>query len=174
MKKKNIVHVLLSAAGALMLVNCAGNAPPGKFTQPIPTQSLPTAGDRVSVQLNAQPGVAITAHEQERLRGKIEAKINGKKANNPSSRAPKNFETVVTLNKYDKGNQFARAMLTGLGQAKIQSQVQLYESSPRQKVGDFELNKTFAWGGLYGGFTGMEQIEDGFASGVAEAVTTGK
>ncbi len=37
-------------------------------------------------------------------------------------------------------------MLAGLGQAKIQSQIQLYETSPRQKVGDFELNKTFAWG----------------------------
>jgi hypothetical protein len=36
---------------------------------------------------------------------------------------------------------------------------------------DFDLQKTFAWGGIYGASTSMEQIEDTFADGVAATVT---
>jgi hypothetical protein len=35
----------------------------------------------------------------------------------------------------------------------------------------FDLQKTFAWGGLYGASTTMEDIEDTFADGVAATVT---
>lgn len=171
MKTNHLINVVLAAASAL-LVSCAGNAPSAKFTKSIPAQSLVSAGDSVSVKVKPQAGVVMTNHEQERLQGAILAKINAKKAENAASRPAKKFNTVVNVTKYDKGNQFARAMLAGLGQAKIQSVVQLNEGS--NNVGEFQLNKTFAWGGIYGGFTGMEEIESGFADGVADAVTKGK
>ncbi len=31
--------------------------------------------------------------------------------------------------------------------------------------------KTFAWGGIYGGVTRMEDVEQGLAGGIATAVT---
>jgi hypothetical protein len=36
---------------------------------------------------------------------------------------------------------------------------------------EFELKKTFAWGGAYGAGTSIEDIENSFADGVAASVT---
>ena len=38
-------------------------------------------------------------------------------------------------------------------------------------AGQFDLQKTFAWGGIYGASVSVETIEDTFADGVAETVT---
>ena len=61
-------------------------------------------------------------------------------------------------------------MLIGLGQLHVDATVRLLEL-PAKKVGEFTINKTFAWGGLYGGMTNMEDVERGFAEGVAAALT---
>jgi hypothetical protein len=36
---------------------------------------------------------------------------------------------------------------------------------------EFDMQKTFAWGGIYGASTSMDEIEDTFADGVAATVT---
>jgi hypothetical protein len=36
---------------------------------------------------------------------------------------------------------------------------------------EFDMQKTFAWGGVYGASTSIEEIEDTFADGVAATVT---
>jgi hypothetical protein len=38
-------------------------------------------------------------------------------------------------------------------------------------VEEFDMQKTFAWGGIYGASTSIEEIEDTFADGVAATVT---
>jgi hypothetical protein len=70
-----------------------------------------------------------------------------------------------------KGNAFARAMLAGLGQIHIDGEVVIYQMPDHVMVGEFALRKTFAWGGIYGAATSMENIEDTFSDGVAAAVT---
>lgn len=50
----------------------------------------------------------------------------------------------------------------------------VYQNPGRKKVGEFTLNKTFAWGGIYGASVTMDTIEDTYAEAVAEAVTQGK
>jgi hypothetical protein len=40
-----------------------------------------------------------------------------------------------------------------------------------EKISDFLVAKTFAWGGIYGASTSMEDIERTFADGVAAALT---
>ena len=62
-------------------------------------------------------------------------------------------------------------MLIGLGQIHVDATVRLLELPAKKKVGEFSINKTFAWGGLYGGMTNMEDVERGFADGVAAALT---
>jgi hypothetical protein len=62
-------------------------------------------------------------------------------------------------------------MLAGLGQIHIDGDVGVFSLPDHQKVGDFHLKKTFAWGGIYGGATSIEDIENTFADGVAAAVT---
>jgi hypothetical protein len=77
----------------------------------------------------------------------------------------------LLLTRYDKGNAFARAMLAGLGEIHIDGEVTLIELPERNQVGKFSISKTFAWGGIYGGTTSMDDIEQTFADGVAAAVT---
>lgn len=47
----------------------------------------------------------------------------------------------------------------------------VFEMPGHTRVGEFTLKKTFAWGGVYGAATSIEDIEDTFADGVAAAVT---
>lgn len=49
--------------------------------------------------------------------------------------------------------------------------VDIYQMPEHTLVGEFNLKKTFAWGGIYGAATSMEGIEDTFADGVAATVT---
>ncbi len=109
--------------------------------------------------------------EIDRLAGKIENKIEARKAKNIQDGAAKSYEISLTITRYEKGNAFARAMLAGLGQIHINGQVIVFEIPGRAIAGQFSLNKTFAWGGLYGGSTTIEDIETTFADGVAAVVT---
>jgi len=62
-------------------------------------------------------------------------------------------------------------MMAGLGQIHIDGEFALYlVSTENEFVGEFALQKTFAWGGLYGGTTRIEDVEPAFAGGVAKAI----
>jgi len=77
----------------------------------------------------------------------------------------------VTITRYEKGSAFARAMLAGLGQIHMDGNVTLYSMPAHTVVEDFSVQKTFAWGGIYGGTTTIEDIEQSFAEGIANALT---
>ena len=62
-------------------------------------------------------------------------------------------------------------MLAGLGQIHIDASVRLVKTENKEKVSEFLVSKTFAWGGLYGGITRIEDIEPAFAEGIAAALT---
>src|SRR5262249_56796423 len=79
---------------------------------------------------------------------------------------PPTLRASVTVTNYDKGNTFARFMLAGLGQIHIDAQVTLRDQDT-DELGRFQVNKTFAWGGIYGAITRVEDVEDGFAGAVA-------
>lgn len=53
----------------------------------------------------------------------------------------------------------------------LEGVVSVFEMLGHTAVGEFTLKKTFAWGGIYGAATSIEDIEDTFADGVAAAVT---
>ena len=90
--------------------------------------------------------------------------------NSSNDRANK-IRIEVVLKRYEKGNAFARAMLAGLGQIHIEGTVKVINCENENKICEFELDKTFAWGGIYGASTSMEDIERTFADGIAETVT---
>jgi hypothetical protein len=73
---------------------------------------------------------------------------------------------------YDKGNAFTRFMLAGLGQIKIGANVLLIDPTSNRTVSEFEVSKDFAFDGLYGGTTRIEDVEDGFARSVAAIFKT--
>ncbi|GAA0711082.1 hypothetical protein GCM10009105_12760 [Dokdonella soli] len=77
----------------------------------------------------------------------------------------------MSITRYEKGNAFARAMLAGLGQIHIDGDVQVYAMPEHNRTMAFSVQKTFAWGGIYGGTTTIEDIEQSFAESIANALT---
>jgi hypothetical protein len=61
-------------------------------------------------------------------------------------------------------------MLAGLGQMHINADVTMSDSTTKSNIAQYEVSKTFAWGGLYGGFTDIKVVEDGFAKAVAASI----
>jgi hypothetical protein len=159
--------IILTAATA----GCASTVPKAKFSHELAANSRVGISDVAQVTVDAPDSVKILSSEKARLAEKIQKKIDDRKLANTGYGTGKNYEVDLHLSKYDKGNAFARAMLAGLGQIHINGKVDIYQMPEHTLVGEFDLNKTFAWGGIYGVATSMEDIEDTFADGVAATVT---
>jgi len=172
---KLIVVITLGIINWLTLAGCATSAPKAKFTQPLPPSAKICNNDETKVKVDAASGVSLIDWEKQRLAQRIQEKITSKKSRDYASQgaaeSKKEYEVCVEITRYDKGNAFARAMLAGLGQIHINGNVKLYVLPNREQVSEFTIKKTFAWGGLYGGVTSMEDVESGFADGIADALT---
>ncbi|MCG3149267.1 MAG: hypothetical protein PCFJNLEI_02727 [Verrucomicrobiae bacterium] len=171
MKTRNLVQCALMLLFSLSVIGCASTAPRAKFTQPIPPASLIAAKDETNVKIEMDAKVKISDAAQVRLADKIKEAVATRQAANSPIRERKSFEVAIRLTNYDEGNAFARAMLAGLGQMHIDGVVNLFEEPVHTKVGEFRINKTFAWGGMYGASVSMADIENAFADGVAAALT---
>jgi len=102
---------------------------------------------------------------------KIKSRIDARKLTNTASGEARSFQGALRVTRHEKGNWFARAMLAGLGQIHLEGKVSVYQMPAHTLVEEFDLQKTFAWGGIYGASTSMEEIEDTVADGVAASVT---
>ncbi len=167
----NKIKSIVLAAGLMVLAGCATDAPKAAFTQPLAKSSSLCAGDGSKINVDAATGVSLMDYEKERLAETIEAKINAKQVLNPAGTEKRQFEIDVTITRYDKGSAFGRLMLAGVGQIHVDGHVYVYQLPAKEKVGEFNLAKTFAWGGMYGATTTIEDAEQGFAEGIANAVT---
>ena len=167
--------VLLSGVAGtlavLLVVGCAGTPPKPTFSQSISAGQRIAAPDGAQVVVDAPDTLAMLGAEKDRLAEKITLKINTRKVSNSSPEAAKTYQVAVHITRYEKGNKFARFMLVGLGQIHIDGTVEMFQMPAHAPVGKFDMKKTFAWGGIYGGVTGIEEIEDTYADGVAAAVT---
>jgi hypothetical protein len=163
----------LATSALLMISVLAGCA--GSVSSPTvvgsPSQGFDPSTARIGeVSADAGRGVEMTREELDRISHRVQTEIAGAYPGrmvipgNPPPPGGVNVKLVFT--EYDTGNAFARLMLAGLGQIKIAANVILVEPASNQTVGEFEVSKQFAFGGLYGGFTGVEDVEDGFARSV--------
>jgi hypothetical protein len=170
MTKYRLATVSVGLA-AIALTGCAGTPPKAQFSHEIVADARIASPDTTAVTVDAPDDVKILPVEKERIAQKIQMKIDSRKSANVSVGAAKSYSVELHLTRYQKGNAFARAMLAGLGQIHIDGKVDVYQMPSHTLVGEFDLNKTFAWGGIYGAATSMEDIESTFADGVAAAVT---
>jgi hypothetical protein len=161
----------MGLAALALTGGCASTAPKPQFSHQIVADSRVTAADQSSVKVDAPDEVKILPMERERLAQKIQMKIDARKSANVAVGAPRTFSVELHLTRYQKGNAFARAMLAGLGQIHIDGKIDVYSMPDHTLVGEFDLKKTFAWGGIYGAATSMEDIETTFADAVAATVT---
>lgn len=170
-KALSALNMMVCVAAVVLASGCATTLPKAEFTQQIAPDSQIAAQDEARVQVEAGSGVTMLDSEKMRMAEKIKQKIDLRKTANNRDVSARTYEINLVIIKYEKGNAFARAMLAGLGQIHIDGDVTVFEMPGRTLVGNFSMRKTFAWGGIYGGVTGMEDIETTFADGVAAAVT---
>jgi hypothetical protein len=164
----------IAAAAAMIIATtagCASSPPKPTFSHEMVAAAHVGVADVAQVNVDANESVKILSSEKARLAEKIQLKIDQRKLANAGNGAGKTYEVDLHLSRYDKGSAFARAMLAGLGQIHIDGKVDIYQMPDHTLVGEFDLNKTFAWGGIYGAATSIEDIEDTFADGVAATAT---
>ena len=170
-RMRTAVNFAICAAVIILTTGCATTVPKADFAQRITPESQIAAKDEAKVKIDAGTGVTLLESEKMRLAEKIGQKIDGRKITNKRDGSTKIYEVDLLLTRYDKGSAFARAMMAGLGQIHIDGDITVLEMPGRTTVGKFAISKTFAWGGIYGGTTTMEDIETTFADGVAAALT---
>lgn len=171
MKITSYAQALMALSAAILLSNCAGTTPNAKFTQPIAESSRISREDKVVTKVTSTDPKMLPSDRQ-----RMEEKITSKLKHIAPCRAgaPKNYELALSITRYDEGDAFARAMLAGLGQIHINGVATVYQLPKKNKVAEFTLDKTFAWGGIYGASVSMDTIEDTYAEAVAKAISQGK
>jgi hypothetical protein len=140
------------------------------------TQAQLTRFKNLVVESSTSEGTAISEGVQNRMRDLIRTEIANQcrgRFENISAKPPGSQDLVlhVRFTKYDEGNRFARAMLAGLGSMKIHAEIEVRDPVSGATYCKGEAGKVFAWGGLYGASTGIEEIERDFAREVARGVS---
>ncbi|MCD6323450.1 MAG: DUF4410 domain-containing protein [Clostridiales bacterium] len=127
--------------------------------------------DNLEIKATKADEVKLQDHDMERIVGEIITKLKSKCPecfNEINENCDKNSTLCINVNftRYDKGNAFARAMLAGLGQMHIDALVTVEDKDIDKMIAEYEVKKTFAWGGIYGGATKIEDIEPAFADAI--------
>jgi hypothetical protein len=117
----------------------------------------------------------MTAEDRERIAALVARKVKERSPNRVASfeattTDSETLQVTIAFTRYDKGNAVARFVQAGLGQIHIDAEVTLEDRSRQAIIGKYNVTKTFAWGGIYGGATEIKDVEDGFAEAVAKVV----
>ena len=166
-----LAYILIPLGAATLLGGCATSVPKAQYSKELPTQYHLNGDDKVQVRVDSASGVAVTDAEKQQLTSLITAKVEERRAKNPANGEVRDCNVVVTVTRFDKGNAFARFMLAGLGQIHLDASVQVFGLPANDKLNDFTVSKTFAWGGIYGASTTMETLEPVFADSISAALT---
>lgn len=158
-------------AVALLAAGCASTPPHARFSSQSASRAVMRPADTAAIAVAAAQGVVMADFEKSRVTERIQQKLAEKEALNAASAEPRSYAIDVTITRYEKGNAFARAMLAGLGQIHIDGDVKVYAMPAHDSLEEFTVQKTFAWGGVYGSSTSMEDIEQTFAESIANALT---
>jgi hypothetical protein len=163
---KQAFVTLCAAAG---LAACAGSV-----AQPVSVQAL--SQDKVraihisEVTTETAPGVTMKKEELDRIRVGTRSHLASETqvvVDPKSPEAASALKMKLVFTQYDKGDPVARLILIGLGQIKIDADVVLTDAGGNV-VGKYRVSKDFAFGGIVGGLTKPEDVEEGFEESVVE------
>ena len=165
------VQILAASALVGLLAGCAGSVSRPTVLEPLPSQqqmALHVSG----ISADAANGIEMSDGDFglicQKVRGYIEQQTPGVIVDPSTGQA---LQMKIHFTRFDRGNAFARAMLMGLGQIRIEATVSL-EDARGTSVAQYAVAKDFALGGVLGATTNVEDVEDGFAKSVAEVVKT--
>ena len=131
----------------------------------------------ITVQTSTAQGVVVPEPAQSRIKGLIKSEILEcckERFENISLGDPggKDLLLNVKFTIYEEGNRFARFMLAGLGSMQIHADIEIKDATSGQQIYGGEAGKTFAWGGVYGAVTGMDDLEKGLAKEIITGLRT--
>ena len=167
-----IARLICCTIAGLIISGCATIGGKPTFTRTLAADARVISSDKIRTEIASNPQVAVASFEKERFAQKIDAAIRARAQ--AGKRPGRDYKIVVNLTKYKKGNAFARAMMAGLGSIHIEANISLYSMPAKKLEGQFSMEKTFTWGGIYGGVTNIEDVEEEFAKSLAEAICTPK
>lgn len=178
MRSKRPVPLLMAVVVlALFVAGCAGTAGSVKPLTAAVKPEILARYTKVALATSAQGDDVskMTAADRERIAALVARKVKELAPNRLADFAAtttdaETLHVTIAFTRYDEGSAFARAMLAGLGQIHIDAEVTLEDRGLQTVIGKFNVTKTFAWGGLYGGVTRITDVEDGFAEAVAKVV----
>ncbi len=162
---------------SILILGGCGSGSKGSINlldSPISNSELSSYSDLI-INVNVKKSMNLRQLDTDRITQKIKNEIladNPKrfKTINTKSSNHKKILAEVMIKRYDKGNAFARLMFIGLGQIHIDADVILFDYLNRNKLAQYEVTKTFAWGGVFGGYTDIRQVELGFSKAVAGSI----
>jgi hypothetical protein len=179
MNRNFSIRLLITGVGALLCSVLNGCATTAGSHRSVATDAVKADLGRFTeliVTLDSQQEIpALTASEKERIVNLIKHDIQTQApqrfaAINPQSPGPQALKADVLIKEFEEGNAFARAMLAGLGQMHIHADVKLSDLQTNEVIATHDVEKTFAWGGIYGAATRIQDVEVGFAEAVAAAI----
>jgi hypothetical protein len=159
-----------------LLAGCAGTAGSAKALASLAKDENLARYTRVSfVTSSGGDAAGMTAADRDRIVALVLRKLKERAPTRFADAAatatdPQTLQVTIAFTRYDQGNAIARFMLAGLGQIHIDADVTLQDQSRQAALAKYEVTKTFAWGGIYGGVTNIKEVEDGFADAVAKVV----
>jgi len=83
---------------------------------------------------------------------------------------PSTMLVTINFTQYEEGSRFLRWLMPGLGQMHIDGIVKILDKETNKVIAEYEVSKTFAWGGAYGELTGIAAIEPAFAEAVVDII----
>jgi len=170
-RPRNLILMASCMLTALLLSACAHSAGSYDPVSPIKNEIILSNYANLSLVANNDNIVPMTAYDRERLINTIVRKLqaaNRFKTIDVASSESNTLVATIQITNYDRGNAFLRFLLAGLGQIHIDGKLTLVGRDTGEQVGHYDVSKTFAWGGLYGLGTTIEQVEEGFAEAVVE------
>lgn len=157
------------------LSGCAGTGGSHELVgQPMSSMEANKFSD-LQITVKTEGNVTLSQLDTERMKNLITREIQTDetsrfKSINATTPGTATLEAQVVIKNYDEGSAFARFMLAGLGQIHIDADVLLNNLSTKQKLAQYSVSKTFAWGGLYGASTDIKDVEVGFCKAVADSI----
>jgi hypothetical protein len=176
------LHV--GAIATIAIVSACASTPGSIETvTPIADRTVLSKYEMLVISADATPVAQCTSADLSRITQLTKAKVE--------ELAPARFKTIgvagpgedasatgaepylnadLTLTCYERGDAAARFLMAGLGQMQISGELTLSEQPVDRPVGRYNIDKSFAWGGVYGATTDIEDIEAAFAEAAAEAI----
>ena len=169
----NIKLLFIAVAITLVATGCAGTKGSSTVLQPVDKYIELAAYEKLEIDTSAQNGAYVQDDVKERIAGLIKAKIweadlKQFKDVCVQCKNDSGLKLEVVFTRYEKGSAGARFFLAGLGQIHIDAIVSLVDKITGKVLAKTEATKTFAWGGIYGGATSIEDVEPAFAEAVVE------